>query len=285
MARINDNAGAYVALIAVLLAAGGAHAASPAAKCEAAKLKIAGKYGLCRVTAQAKGVKIGPGAETSGDFAKCDATFAKKWAAAEKKGGTSCPTSGDAGRVQLLVDQLALTAGFTLAGVRFLDNGDGTITDTQTGLMWEKKDGSDGAQDYNDPHDVDNLYMWSRTDVLPDGTAFTEFLGQLNNCFTFDGIMVNGGLAGHCDWRLPTFKELTSLYDSSQPGCGGTVVPCIAPIFLPVGIDPTFMVSSRRYWTSLTAMPTAAEAFGFDGSSSESPKSQGDFVRAVRGGS
>lgn len=211
MALIN-KAPACAALMAVLLVSGSAHAASPAAKCEAAKLKIAGKYSLCRLKVQGKEVKTGLVGRA--DFATCDAAFADKWSKAETKGGSSCPTSGDAGRVQLLVDQLATTAGFTLAGVRFLDNGDGTITDTQTGLMWEKKDGSDDNRtpNYGDPHDVDNLYTWSNTDVLPDGTAFTEFLGQLNNCFTFDGIMINGGLAGHCDWRLPTVSELAGIW-------------------------------------------------------------------------
>ncbi len=45
------------------------------------------------------------------------------------------------------------------APTRFVDNGDGTICDHQTGLMWEKKDAADGVVDLNNPHDVDNLYI------------------------------------------------------------------------------------------------------------------------------
>src|SRR5205085_3257383 len=37
----------------------------------------------------------------------------------------------------------------------FTDNGDGTITDDASGLMWEKKDNSGGI------HDRDNEYTWS----------------------------------------------------------------------------------------------------------------------------
>jgi len=45
------------------------------------------------------------------------------------------------------------TSGYT--DDRFVDNGDGTVTDNMTGLMWEKKDNSSGI------HDMDNIYTWS----------------------------------------------------------------------------------------------------------------------------
>lgn len=99
-------------------------------------------------------------------------------------------------------------------GRRFIDNGDGTITDTRTHLMWEKKDGDDGpggvgSPNYSDPHDVDNTYSWSISDVRPDGTAFTQFLGALNTCSVAMG---SDGFAGHCDWRLPTASELAEVF-------------------------------------------------------------------------
>ena len=46
-------------------------ALDPALKCEATKLKTAGKYGFCRLKAEAKAVKRGE----SADFTKCEATF------------------------------------------------------------------------------------------------------------------------------------------------------------------------------------------------------------------
>jgi hypothetical protein len=76
-------------------------------------------------------------------------------------------------------------------GPRFRDNGDGTISDTRTGLMWEKKDQAAGGIHY-----FGNLYEWSaHFGTAADGTIYTSFLATLNTppCF-----------AGHCDWRLPT---------------------------------------------------------------------------------
>jgi hypothetical protein len=44
---------------------------------------------------------------------------------------------------------------------RFVDNGDGTVTDNQTGLQWEKKTTAVGSvANLADPHDVDNAYTW-----------------------------------------------------------------------------------------------------------------------------
>ena len=70
---------------------------------------------------------------------------------------------------------------------RFVDNLDGTVTDTQTNLMWEQKT-NDGTV-----HDVGNLYTlgtgtpnWE----TKNGTAFTVFLAGLN---------ADAGFAGHND--------------------------------------------------------------------------------------
>ncbi len=299
-------------IVAVLVIVSGqtAWAATPAAKCEAAKLKIAGKYGLCRLKVQAKGVKIGPGAETSGDLAKCDATFTDKWAKAESKGGSSCPTSGDAGRVQSVVTELTMLAGSTLAGPRFVDNGDGTVSDLQSGLMWEEKttrgecvstpvpgfpiacmtdndcvdNGGGGACICgSDPHCVNARSTWSSTGTMPDGTAFTEFLGQLNNCMS-DGTSITGGFAGHCDWRLPTIEELRGIEDFGAAGCssGG---PCINPIFGPTVAD--------LYWSSTTEAdidipPGVGVWVGYFGDNTapfDSLKLSSRYARAVRGGS
>ncbi len=49
-------------------------------------------------------------------------------------------------------DDGALTPGTALS---YTDNGDGTITDNDTKLMWEKKD-----QTSMSPHNVDSIYPW-----------------------------------------------------------------------------------------------------------------------------
>lgn len=184
--------------------------------------------------------------------------------------GLSCTRNGQAGTVDV-----SYTAGGAVlrcvTAARFFDNGDGTITDTSTGLQWEKKT-DDGTV-----HDKDNTYLWSLTlNTKPDGTVFTDFLATLNsNCLgtSGDGSTVTAGFAGHCDWRLPTIAELRTILD-----CSFSI--CINPIF-----GPTF---AGFYWSSTTSDFVLSNAWGgvFNfGDVVVDVKSNDNFVRAVRGGS
>ncbi len=69
--------------------------------------------------------------------------------------------------------------------IRFIDHGDGTVTDVGTGLMWTK--------DADLPAEA--LYFY-------DALSYIEEMnkGNLSNC-------------GYTDWRLPTLEELRSLKD------------------------------------------------------------------------
>ena len=70
---------------------------------------------------------------------------------------------------------------------RFTDNGDGTVTDSLTGLMWLKDGGCMKAK-------------WKS--ALTAVAGLNNHQGQ-NNCAGYNG--------NYSDWRLPTVNELKSL--------------------------------------------------------------------------
>ena len=202
-----------IATMAMGLWAGPVLAASPAEKCEAAKNKVAGKYAFCRQKAQAKAIKSG----NPVDYSTCDTKFGEKWASAETDGGGMCPTSGDVTDVQ---DQVTADADFIalkVAGTRFVDNGDGTVTDTETGLMWEQKRNFDTFVDLADPRDADNLYIW------PD--AMSEFISLLNG-YSADGTAQARFSVGGTTYRGRVTIKAT--VDGSS-AVGTTVIEIIDP--------------------------------------------------------
>jgi hypothetical protein len=161
---------------------------------------------------------------------------------------------------------------------RFVDNGDGTISDNQTGLMWEKKTACAGPS-ATDIHCVNNTYTWSSTQSNPDGTLFTDFLARINKALSTsaDGSTVaDFCFAGHCDWRAPNIAELRTILLSQFP-CSTS--PCIDAIF-----GPTV---ASGYWSSTTfASNTLFAFFVFFDNGDVLPDDKVDdrHVRAVRGG-
>jgi len=171
-----------------------------------------------------------------------------------------------------------------LSGPRFVDNGDGTVTDKKTGLMWEKKTAmvvgsfvDCSTTMCSDPHDVGNAYKWTASGTAPDGVLFTDFLAKLNNGASTDGTAITGCFAGHCDWRLPTVSELQTIVDPIQGLCGGGSGRCINPTFGPT--------QSGLYWsaTTLAGNPSLAWLVDFnDGSLSVDGETFRFYARAVR---
>lgn len=185
---------------------------------------------------------------------------------------TSCTTDKNTCTTNLTTCQTDLAAceedlvvfpgdGVTGPVLSYTDNGDGTFTDDNTGLVWEKKDTVVGSI-----HNVGNMYQWSSTGTAADGDLFTTFLATLNTvpCFT-----------GHCDWRIPNVKELQSLVDYSKPFPGPVV-------------DPTLPgdTAASLYWssTSNAAFPNNAWVVYFNyGFVGFDIKNFTGHARAVRG--
>ncbi len=159
---------------------------------------------------------------------------------------------------------------------RYVDNGDGTVSDLDTGLVWEKKDLTcPGAHCYSD------TFTWSTgTPYNPNGTAFTIFLYGLNGPNSSDSPSSAGCFTGHCDWRLPTVEELAGIVDTTQGNCGGGSGPCIDPAF-----DTT---QADFYWSATTDSSASSNDawFVYFGGTTVAfePKVDGHYVRAVRGG-
>jgi ribonuclease BN (tRNA processing enzyme) len=99
----------------------------------------------------------------------------------------------------------------------FVDNGDGTITDTATGLMWQQADSNEGLN-------------WQSS---------LEYAENLN-------------LGGHNDWRLPNAKELQSIVDYTRsPTTSGSAA--IDPIFQASSIkNEANEKDYPYYWSSTT---------------------------------
>jgi hypothetical protein len=208
--------------------------------------------------------------------------------ACEAEGGQIFPGDG----------QLGDPLGFGLPdhgpALSYTDNLDGTVTDDNTGFMWEMKTGSLGtnvsctsAAVCPDPHNVNNLYTWTDTgdadNTDPDGTLFTVFIPQLNDACDADptvacnddadcaGVGGPCGFAGHRDWCVPNIKRLQSIVDYA--------------VFSP-SIDPTFgATKSSFYWSSTTVAFNTFDAWNVGFSSGlvdANIKTDGRFARAVR---
>jgi len=355
-------------LLAVVLVPAVARAISAGDKCEADKLKTAGKYAFCRLKAEAKAVKT----NTAPDYSKCDEKYGDKWGVVEGKAAGACPVTGDAAMIQtqasgytdLLTAAIAgspvtpcgdgvvdagedcdlgdlagascVTEGFA-GGVlscgagcvfdtggcwaaRFVDNADGTITDNQGGLMWEKKTALNSVQNLANVHDADNSYLWSgtctvNTSKLCQPTAAASTLCAANVVGTPDGCAeCTGGdgtcnqattlwtaiadlnaasFAGYSDWRAATVQELQDIVEYAD-----SVPPAVDAAFhgASCGAACTDLTSascsctrSGFYWSGTTYESATIYAWWVyfsDGTVSADFKPfQAYHLRAVRGGS
>ena len=159
---------------------------------------------------------------------------------------------------------LAFGAGLALQGQepkggRFVDGGR-FVRDTQSNLMWEKKDMSGGL------HDVNKTVTWCEATGNTEGLCVgaMSWIGQVNA----------EKFAGFRDWRVPTVKELLTLADKMAKGCGSGQ-PCISPM-----LGPT---KAFRYWASDDPRRTSRGTVDFYFGDPQNDFQRNQFhVRAVR---
>ena len=108
---------------------------------------------------------------------------------------------------------LILTTVNGLLAASFTDNGDGTVTDHITSLVWQQEDDN-------------SKYTWA-------------------NALTY---CENLSLAGKSDWRLPNVRELESLVDDSAhtPAINETYFPNTN--LLNYWSSTTYEISTARAW-------------------------------------
>jgi len=103
---------------------------------------------------------------------------------------------------------------------RFVDNGDGTVTDNENQLMWKQTDAF---------QDESIFHTWFKAQ---------DYIRKLNNA----------KFAGHNDWRMPTQKEAESLFDEdvSVRDCDRFEI-FIDPVFSPGGGYTTWTVDLKPH--------------------------------------
>ena len=214
-----------IAGVVALAGASTAHAALTTGACLASKRKAWAGLRKCLAVAQTKQL-LGKSTDPSKCYAKSQARFA---AIVEKAAAAMLPC-------------------------RYGDNGDGTLTDYDTGLQWEKKAGDTNSQCSGQLQCVGTAYSW-----LDAETFVSELNGATDDGSSYPGPF--GGyacLAGTCDWRLPTLVELRTIIDLTVPGCAsGPFGLCI---------DPSFGATvSSIYWsvTPLASNPDSAWSVNF----------------------
>lgn len=147
-----------------------------------------------------------------------DTLFGVNFADGRIKGyGLTMPGPGNVEKTFFVI---CVTGSESYGENSFVDNGDQTITDQATGLMWAQNDSASGL-DWNE------------------ALAWAESQNGAN-------------YLGYSDWRLPNAKELQSLVDYSRSP-DTTNSPAIDPLFNVTGItNEAGQADYPSYWSSTT---------------------------------
>lgn len=139
---------------------------------------------------------------------------------------------------------------------QLVDNGNGTVTDSKTGLMWKKC--LEGLAGNSCESGTAGSFTWQKALQQP------------------NAVNDSGGFAGYIDWRLPNIKELISIVEEQ----------CYDPA---INLNRFPNTPSSVFWsgTSLVGSTTPGWTWSVsfnNGHSSYSNRSSSLAVRLVRGG-
>ncbi len=137
---------------------------------------------------------------------------------------------------------------------QLIDNGDGTVTDSKTGLMWKKC--LEGLSGNNCESGSVNSFTWQEALQQP---------STVNNA---------GGFAGYANWRLPNIRELISLIEDQ----------CYDPA---INLNYFPNTTNHTCWSGSPYMGLSDSAWVvvfYNGNSYDNYRGFTNAVRLVRGG-
>ncbi len=150
-------------------------------------------------------------------------------------------------------------ANITATTAHLTDNFDGTVSDSESGLIWKKcSEGQGWSPSANTCKEIAVTHTWQ---------AALQLVQAINAGATGENFSQE-------DWRLPNIKELKTIVERrcAIPAINNTVFP---------------NTSSASFWSSSPYAPGSGSAWSvnfFNGSDGASRKSNGKYVRLVRSG-
>ena len=153
---------------------------------------------------------------------------------------------------------------YSINPLSYTNNGNGTVTDNNTGLMWQRCSvGQNNDATCSGPA---TTFAWYRAS------------GTYDASFNSSSLSVCGNLTwgGYSDWRLPGKKELMSIVDYAIPYPGQTISSAYFSNTVASG-----------YWSSTTYANYPSYAwyvYFYNGHVGGNDKDYSNYVRCVRGG-
>lgn len=167
--------------------------------------------------------------------------------------------------VHAKIGERCITCAGTLNGTRWCDQGDGTVKDMTTGLVWLQNAAWGGQK------------MWRNSSTDCSGPNYTCYDDAHSRADTLAAGAAGAGLSDGSvegDWRLPTKAELSGLANGTEAIRSGSPGPFTG-------------VQSSRYWSSTTVATSPSFAWYVtlsNGSRSVGYKGDLYYVWPVRAG-